>query len=435
MTSLQNYLDETPTILTLANGLRLTYRYAPITRLAHCGVIINAGTRDERPDEMGIAHFLEHLTFKGTQKRKAVQILSRIDSVGGELNAYTTKDKTCFYTSTADEYFERAMELLADVVFNSTYPAKEIEKEKNVVREEIDMYQDNPEETIFEAFEKAAFEGHPMSFPILGLKKTIARFDAEMLRAFFARRYTAENIVVSVTGNVPPEKVITVAQKYFAETSIGRGTSQPREAPAPRPNPVRWVKRKPYQQANFILGGNAYPHRQGNYYAMQLLVNYLGGPSMNSRLNLAIREKYGLTYNLYAFYTPMLDSGLWGVYGGCEEAALKKTLLLLQNELTTLCENPPADAKLDKIKRQYIGHMRLSSEGLGAQMLAFGKETLDYGRIRSLEESVDCINAVTAEQIAEAVETYLLPDVLNRVIYLPERNRLPQNGSARLSVS
>lgn len=410
-----------PVILRLANGLRLVYQYAPYTRLVYCGVVVNAGTRDELPEECGMAHFIEHMTFKGTEKHTATQILSRLDSVGGELNAYTTKDKTCYYTISANEYFNRSMELLADIVFYSTYPQKEIEKEKMVIREEIDMYLDNPEETILEVFDKLLFGKHALGAPILGTKKTISHFDTTMLKNFFFRCYTSERVVVSIVGNVPPEKIEAVAGKYFSHIQIGTGEMF-RQSPEPASKPMQILRHKPYQQANLVLGGIAYPHRQKYYYALQLLLNYLGGPPMNNRLNLAIREKYGLTYNLYAYYNYLPDVGNWGIYAGCDEANVKKVLALIQLEIEKVCLTPPDDILLGKMKKQFIGGLRLSAESLSGQMLGNAKELLDYNNILSLEETIRRLEAVTAAEVQQAALECLTLTLLSKVIFLPDRN-------------
>ena len=390
----------------------------PYTRAVHCGVIINAGSRDEFENEIGMAHFIEHMIFKGTSNRKTFHILNYLESVGGDLNAYTTKEKTCLYASIPSEHFNRAADLLADITFNSTFPEKEILKEKQVISEEIDMYRDTPEEAIFEDFDYVTFPKHPLGHPILGTKETIESFDREGLKKFVNRNYAAEGIVFSVVGNVPFKKVVKTAEKLFGDRALP--PLPPQAVPNDAYTIVKLTETIPTQQSHRLIGGLAYPLRKGRYVPFYLLNNYLGGPANNSLLSLNIREKYGLSYNIYSFYSAYSDAGSWGVYFGCEPKNTSRIDQLVRKELDHLRNTKIGSLRLNQIKKQMIGQMILGYEQPVSQMLAMGKNIIDFDNHYLLSELISQVEAVTAEAMLEAAQEIFHPGRLSVLSYLPE---------------
>lgn len=396
------------------NGLRLIYQQH-ISEISHFGIIVNAGTRDESEEIMGMAHFIEHMLFKGTEKRRALQIINRLEEVGGEMNAYTSKEKTCIYASFTSGYLARAVDLLTDIAFNSTFPEKEMEKEKKVILEEIDMYADTPEERINDEFQELLFKNHPLGFNILGTPETLNAITQQQTKDFISNFYQPQNIVFSYVGATPFDKVVKLCEKYM-------------------PQPVKEVKalqRKPFKKfAPFILekdtehaqcycvmGSLAYGHNHQLKPALALLSNLLGGPGLNSRLNLAVREKYGYAYQIDSSYSSYDDGGYFSIYFGTDPKYLNKTLKLVQKELTRLQENPLSDSVLNKYKKQMAGQMLLSEESKVNLMLALGKSLLDHNRADTLAEVIQKIYAVTPAQVLEVAREVLDSSKMSRLVY------------------
>ena len=406
-----------PEVIRLSNGILMVHLEQPYTRLVHCGVVINAGSRNESADEQGLAHFLEHMTFKGTEKRKTFHILNYLESVGGDLNAYTTKEKTCYYASLNADYFERAIDLLTDITFRSTYPSREVIKEKQVISEEIDMYRDAPDEAILEDFDKIVFPDHPLGNPILGTKDTISLFTREHLLTFTNRHYVPENVVLSVFGRVKRKKAIRIAEKYLGE--INKPLSGQPTIETGSHMPQHLSINIPGQQAHQIIGGRAFPIRKELYYAFYLLNNYLGGPAMNSRLNLNIREKKGLTYNLYTFYNAFIDSGNWGVYFACEPGNLNRINGLIRKELNEMRAKPLGSMKLSQLKKQLLGQYMLSHENLLTRMLSSSKDILDFGKHLRIDEVSHVIDRISAAEVQEAARIVFDESKLSTITYKP----------------
>lgn len=404
--------------IELANGLRVLYKQVPYTSTVHCGYIINSGSRDDAREDSGIAHFIEHMIFKGTVRRKTFHIVNYLESVGGDLNAYTTKEKTCFYASLISDYFDRATELLTDITFNSIFPEKEIVKEKQVIFEEIDMYRNAPDEAIFEDFDELIFPGHSLGAPILGTKDTIVRFTQDQLFRHIQDSFTQDNIIFSIVGNVTQAQVNQVIRKYLEPLVLPSGRKA-RILPAQFQQADQEVEITT-NQAHEILGGWAYPVRQGHYVPFMLLNNLLGGPAMNSRLSLNIREKYGLTYNISSFYAPYLDSGIWGVYYACEGNNLERIRRMVFRELDTLRNNKLGVLRLNQAKKQLKGQLALGNENLLSQMLGMAKDILDFGNHLSFAEYLATIDAVTESQILEAANEIFARDSLSRITYKME---------------
>lgn len=388
-------------VITLKNGLRVIYKYVPYTKTVHCGYVIDAGSRDDREGEMGMAHFVEHMIFKGTVRRKTFHILNYLESVGGDVNAYTTKEKTCLYASMVSEYFERATELLTDIAFFSVFPEREIVKEVQVIGEEIDMYRNAPDEAIFEDFDEMVFPRHGLGYPILGTKSTIRNFTQADIQAHIRRSFIQDHMVYSIVGNVSEREVYRVLEKYLAPVALPQGGPQ-REKPAAMQLYDHQQVEIPTDQVHEITGGQAYAMNRDHYLPFLLLNNLLGGPAMNSRLNLNIREKYGLTYNIYTFYSPFLDTGIWGVYYACERGNLDRIRRLVERELREMWEKPLGTVRLSQAKKQLIGQMTLGAESLLSQMLGMAKDLLDFDRLFPLDELVAGIERVRAIDIQDA---------------------------------
>ncbi|WNJ16003.1 pitrilysin family protein [Pontibacter sp. G13] len=400
----------------LPNGIRVVHKYIPYTRAVHCGFIINTGSRDDLDDQMGMAHFIEHMVFKGTAKRKTYHILNYLESVGGDLNAYTTKDKICLYASMVSDYFGRATELLTDITFHSTFPSQEIVKEKQVISEEIDMYRDMHDEAIFEDFDDMIYPEHSLGKPILGTKSSISTFTQDHLRAHLKRTFLQGNVVYGIVGNVQEREVKAVIDKYLAPLELPTG-----ETIRMVPNLTQGEDRKveiSTGQCHEIIGGRAYAMRKGHYVPFLLMDNLLGGPAMNSRLNLNIREKHGLTYSISSFYRPYQDSGMWGIYFACERKNLGKIRKLVEKELKSLADKKLGILQLSQAKKQLIGQITLGYENLLNQMLGDSKDLLDWDEISPFSDYVEAVESVTAAQIQDAAQEIFRHQQVSRITYL-----------------
>jgi predicted Zn-dependent peptidase len=402
----------------LPNGIRVVHKYVPYSLTVHCGYVLNTGSRDDGTTMMGLAHFIEHSIFKGTKKRKTFHILNYLESVGGDLNAYTTKENTCVYASMPSIYADRAAELLTDIIFHSTFPEKEIEKERQVIVEEIDMYRNAPEEAIFEDFDEMVFPGHALGHPILGTKESINKIDRDAMLGFLQKGYTAGNVVFAMVGNITEAQLDRIINKYLIDQVLPTATLE-RVAPVPQ-QPLIQESKIPFNQAHEIIGGRAYPVREDKYYPFILLTNMLGGPASNSRLNLNIREKYGLAYSISTFYNSYQDAGLWGIYYACDNANLKRVRRLVEKELAVARTQKLSSNRLHQVKKQLIGQFTLSYENLLSQMLGLAKDILDFGEIQPFSDYVERMEAVTAEDMLETANEVFDEKELSRLSYLPE---------------
>lgn len=396
------------------NGLRLIHQ--EVNRaIGHCGLVINAGSRDELEQEQGLAHFIEHTLFKGTKKRKAYHILSRMEDVGGEINAYTSKEETSLYASFLAPYYGRAIELLFDIAFQSTFPAKEIKKERDVIVDEINSYRDNPVESIFDDFEEVLFNGHPLGRNILGTKESVQSFGRTDILRFIGRNYNLHGMVLSSVGPISFKKLVKLVERYTAGFTSA-AWDRPRELVNGYHPQVVEVKRDGYQ-THAIVGNRAYPARHEKVTAMLLLNNLLGGPGMNNRLNLNIRERYGFTYNLESFYQPYTDTGVFGVYLGTDPGTVDRTLGLVQRELKKLRDVPLGTLQLTKAKRQLLGQVAMSQENNASNMLGLGKSYLLFDHIDTLEEMTAKIEAVTPAQLLDVANEVFDPAQQTTLIY------------------
>jgi predicted Zn-dependent peptidase len=383
--------------------------------VAYCGIAINAGARDEQADESGLAHFVEHMLFKGTLKRKAWHILNRMEYTGGELNAYTSKEDTFVYATFMAEHYERAVELIADLILHSQFPSGEIEKERDVILDEIQSYEDNPSELIFDEFENMLFDGHPLGHHILGSKRSLLSFGSESGRSFVGRHYTAGNMVFFSMGNPDFRRVLKLAGKYLSEVPA-HAPANHREKPSPAiARQLR--KKKKTHQTHVLIGGRAYDLYDEKRIPLFLLNNILGGPGMNSRLNVSLREKHGLVYNVESGITSYTDTGMCSIYFGSDPRNRDSVIRLVEKELCRLRENILSDFQLSAAKKQAIGQMGISGDHRESVFLGMGKSFLHYDRYDPLPEVFRKINAVTARQLLEIANEIFAPERLFRLIY------------------
>ena len=401
---------------TFPNGLQLVHQYINHdSAVAHLGLIINAGSRDELKKENGLAHFIEHVIFKGTHKRKAFHVLSRLEDVGAELNAYTSKEETVLQAAFLNQHYERSIELMADIIIHSTFPQKELDKEKEVVIDEINSYKDTPSEQIFDDFDWLLFPKHPLGNNILGTKAQVRKYTQADVLQFVKNHYRANSMVISSVGNIKFEKLIYLVGKYFSELT---NDPKPTNRKAPQEyQAVEIIKKKRVYQAHCMIGNRAYSMMDEKRLAFSLLNNYLGGPGLNSRLNLGIREKYGFTYNLESNYTALSDTGHFSIYLGTDEDYLEKTIELVQKELKLLRDKKLGPIQLKKARQQLIGQIAISEESNANKMLNNGRSFMTYGKISDIKTINAKINSVTSEMILEVANEIFEPSQLSMLIF------------------
>ena len=401
-------------IHTLANGIRIIHHRTD-SPVGHLGVLINAGSRDEMDEEHGLAHFIEHSVFKGTQKRKAFHILSRIEGVGGELNAYTTKEETVLYATFLTEYYERTADLLSDILFNSVYPERELKREKEVIYEEINSYKDSPSELIFDEFEELVFDGHPIARNILGTREKLHHFTRDSIFRFIANNYHTDQIVISSVGNIDFGNLTRMLEKYFSNAPEKTRTESRIKFEAYIPQ-EKIVQRDTFQ-SHCVIGNIAFDIQHPQRIVMVLLNNILGGQALNSRLNLALRERRGMAYNVESGYTAYSDTGLFNVYFGTDKENLDKALHLVQKEFDLLRNTRLGTVQLSRAKKQLIGQIAISTESHEDMMLTIGKSYLLYDKVDPLRVVFRKIEDVTAGQLMEAANLVLNKQQMSTLIY------------------
>ncbi len=386
---------------TLPNGIKGIHRRVR-SSVTHCALVVNAGTRDEQSHEYGLAHFAEHAIFKGTKRRKAYQINCRLENRGGELNAYTTKEDTTIHATTLRSDFSKAVELIADVAFSSTFPEHELQKEREVIVDEINTYKDSPADMIFDTFEDLIFAGSELGHNILGTKAALMRHTSESIKRFVERTHTTDQMVFSSIGNMSVKSVQSIVAKYLAEQSSTKRDFK-RITPV-SVEPFERIVNKHTHQTHCIIGARAYDINDEKRLPLSLLVNILGGPSANSRLNTVLREKNGLSYNTEAVYTPYNDCGMVAIYFSSDHHNADLCRELIDKELQALRTTPPTARRMAMIKRQFLAQMAISMENNEGYMLGAGKSYLVHDEIDTLEEVYRKVSAVTAEQITEVAE-------------------------------
>jgi len=406
-------------VVTLPNGIRIAHRQIPHTQIAHCGIMLDIGSRDEQPHQQGLAHFWEHMAFKGTEKRKSYHIITRLETVGGELNAYTTKEKVCFHASVLGAHFEKATELLADITFHSVFPEKQIERERGVILEEMAMYYDSPEDAIQDDFDELVFPRHALGGNILGTTETVSSFTREDLQRFIAENYDTSRIVFASVSNLPFKQVVKIVEKYLRDVPTQQ-TNRKRQQPTGYVPKQTRVER-PITQAQCALGRPAYGLTDPRRLPFFMLVNLLGGPGMNSRLNLNLREKYGLVYSIDASYTPYLDTGFLGIYFGTDPKKVDKANRLISQELRRLREQPLTTLQLHQTKEQLIGQLAMAEESNNSFMLMMAKSLLDIDRVEALSDINADINAITATQLQDLAQEAFQEDQFSSLTFVPEK--------------
>lgn len=401
----------------LPNGIRILF-YPADSSIAHCCLMINAGSRDEAEGKDGLAHFIEHLLFKATERRNTNQILNRLEVVGADLNAYTTKEYTCIHASFLKEYLERAMDLIEDIFFHSTFPKEDLEKEKGVVLDEIASYQDQPEEAIQDDFEDLLFKNHALGRNILGTSASVSALTRADIASFIAQNYNTHQAVFAVTGNYDFNKIIKLAERYFGQVPEN---NQPKNRTQPK-NAAGEFIRSPKQitQTHCVLGSHAYASFSTKKTALLLLNNLLGGNGMSSRLNLEIREKHGIAYTVESNYSPLTDSGIFSVYFGTDAEKAPKAIKLIQKELQKLRDQKLGSLQLHQAKQKFIGQIALAEENRLGLILSMAKSLMDFGRVDTLEKVFAKINAVSADELLAISNEIFEPNRMLTLIFEPE---------------
>ena len=432
--------------------------------VAVCAVSTMVGTRNEEPAYNGLAHLNEHMLFKGTEKRGAASINNLLENVGGELNAYTTKEETVVHATVLKEDLRRAVELLLELLFTSTYPDKELLKEREVVYEEIISYKDSPADSIYEDFECRLFEGHPLQYPILGTRKTLSRIESSTLKEYLHKWFVPDNMAISVVADMEESQVVKIVERALRKycpgqhcdiirestlqplvagtvsgtaggstscdgTACGRiaggGTAGGRTA-AGEAAPLDWTPVPPFRieinkkhhQAHCIIGTRAYSYTQERErLALALLANILGGPAMNARLNTVLREKNALVYTVEACFNPYSDTGLFTIYFGCDKPLVERSLRLVRKELERVIEAPLSSRALANAKKQLLGQLAIASDNSEAQCLSMGKSMMVFGYIEPMETTRAKIESLTAEELQRVSREILSWDTLSILIY------------------
>ena len=401
-------------IHTLSNGLRIIHEPSS-SKVAYCGVAVEAGTRDEAEHEQGMAHFVEHLIFQGTRKRKAWHILNRMENVGGDLNAYTNKEETVIYSAFLTEHFGRALELLADIVFHSTFPQNEIEKETEVIIDEIQSYEDTPSELIFDDFEDMIFRNHPLGRNILGRPDLLKKFRSEDAMAFTSRFYQPSNMVFFVLGDFNFQKIVRQVEKLLVDLPLVTVENQ-RTIP-PLYVPEQLVVHKETHQAHVMIGSRGYNAYDDKRTALYLLNNILGGPGMNSRLNVSLRERRGLVYTVESNLTSYTDTGAFCIYFGTDPEDVDTCLKLTYKELKRMRDVKMTSSQLMAAKKQLIGQIGVASDNNENNALGMAKTFLHYNKYESSESVFRRIEALTAEGLLEVANEMFAEEYLSTLIY------------------
>ncbi len=403
-------------VIALRGGYRLVYKESR-SLVAHCGWVIQAGTRDEQGEEKGLAHFLEHMLFKGTERRSSFYVLNALELVGGELNAYTTKEKTTVYASLMDQYLPKAIDLLTDIVFRASFPEKELQKEKAIVIDEINTYLDIPEELVYDEFEAKCFPHHALGHYILGTETSVQAFTRPHLQSFQQRLYVPEQLVFSYCGPRGPEEVARMVEKHLPASSKKQALSE-RLKPGPI-TPFHELVTWQGQQAYQILGFEAPSLHSVQRPTLMLLNNILGADNMNSRLNLSIREREGLVYAIDSSFTPFSDTGLLTIYTCCDPKKLKRVNTLVRRELNKLAEQVLKPKMFTQAVRQFQARIAMAEESRQSLMLSLGKSLLDYQRIDTLEELMAKLEAVTAEELRTVAAQLFAEERTCQLVFQP----------------
>ena len=445
---------------TLDNGLRIIHLPSD-SKVVYCGYQINAGTRNEEPGEEGLAHFCEHVTFKGTERRKAWHILNCLESVGGDLNAYTNKEGTVYYSAILKEHIARAVDLLTDIVFHSVYPQAEIDKEVEVICDEIESYNDSPAELIYDEFENIIFKGSPLGHNILGTAEQVRSFKTEDALRFTRKLYRPDNAIFFAYGDIDFKKLVKLIRKALADDDSGKlaenaanSVGKLAEEKLPQISQITQISgdensitteksvssvksvgpenypsvgkeiagqtivmQKNTHQAHVMIGTRAYDVNDSRRMPLYLLNNMLGGPGMNAKLNLALREHNGLVYTVESTMVAYGDTGIWSIYFGCDEHDVKRCLRLVRKELDKFMQKPLSEAQLKAAKKQIKGQVGVACDNRENFALDFGKSFLHYGWEKNVERLYEQVDEITAEQIQAVAQELFDKDRLTTLIF------------------
>src|SRR5688572_9407499 len=404
----------------LSNGIRVVHQYIPTTNIVHCGIFLGVGSRDETPKNQGIAHFWEHMAFKGTRKRSSIDIIESLDSIGGELNAFTDKEKIVFYASVRDQYFERAVDVLTDITFKSTFPAKELEKERGVILEEMSMCFDSPDDSLQDELEALIFKNHPLGMNILGSAETVKNFRKKDFVSFFGEHADSRKIVFSVIGNVTLGEVERMARKYFERNPMFKSNARRKKFQVYYQEEK--ILQREVKQSRCGIGRDAYPLLHENRIPFYVMSNIIGGPGMNSRLSLSVREKHGLVYSIDANYMAYSDTGMFAIYFGTEPKQVSKCMKLINREMEKLRHKRLSPSELASAKEQIKGQLALSEENNLGLMIMMGRAIIDHDRVPPLKEvfeKIDNVSSLALQSVAnemfdETKLSYLLMEPLNK---------------------
>jgi len=408
--------DQTPYYYThtLENGMRVLLKPDNST-VSYCGIAVNTGSRDELQNEFGMAHFIEHMLFKGTAKRRSAHIINRLEHVGGELNAFTSKEETVIYAAVLREYTERAIELIADITLHSTFPQPEIDKEVVIILDEIQSYKDSPSELIYDDIEDLLFGEHQLGHNILGKPEVLQSMTTEKALAYVNRQYLPHEMVFFVTGNFEFKQIVRWAEKHL---NVPKVDAEPLLRTSNlNYTPTKKVIDRNTHQVHFMLGNIAYNLTHPNRMGLYLLTNILGGPGMNSLLNLSLREKHGLVYNVESNFQPFTDTGMWTVYFGCDPDNSQRCEELVYSELAKLREKKISESALKKYKLQLKGQMAIASEIKENMALSMGKSFLRFDKIDSLDVTHKRIQSITSDELYEIANEIFNPEQFSVLIY------------------
>jgi len=401
----------------LQNGIRVLHKPNP-SNISHACIIINAGSRDEDQAKDGLAHFIEHLLFKQTKKRNTNQILNRLELVGADLNAYTTKEYTCVHASFLKPHLERSLDLFEDIIFHSVFPEEEMKKEKEVILDEISSYQDQPDEAINDDFEDLLFEGHSLGRNILGTPASVKSFQKKDIQQFMKSNYRTDEIIIGVFGDYEFKTVMRISEKLYGK--IPANLPERIREKVGSYTPQKSVFTKPINQAHCVIGNRSYSFHHKNRTAFLLLNNLLGGNGMSSRLNLEIREKYGIAYTIESNYTPMSDTGIFSIYFGTDPEKTEKAIKLLEKELKKLRDQKIGPIQLQQAKNKFIGQIALGEENRMGLIISMSKSLLDFNRVDSLEEVFANVTKVNAAQLLEISNEMFDPKDLSSLMFNPK---------------
>ena len=408
---------------TFDNGLRVIHLPSE-SQVVYCGYQIAAGTRDEEAQEIGLAHFCEHMTFKGTKRRNALQIINALEGVGGELNAFTNKEDTVYYAAISKEHFAQAVDVLTDIVFHSQYPQHEIDKEVEVICDEIESYNDSPAELIYDEFENIIFEGHPLGHNILGTAEQLRTYKTEDALRFIRQHYRPDNAIFFVYGDLEFGRLVKLVEREYTR---GQEQCVNQQNLHIVPDPVckrvpsccgkEIVKVMNTHQAHVMVGTLAYKYGDPRRMTLYLLNNILGGPGMNARLNLSLRERHGLVYTVESTMASYSDCGMWSIYFGCDHHDIRRCLRLVRHELDRMMQHPLSERQLSAAKRQLKGQIAIACDNREQFALDFGKSFLHYGWEKDITHLYDNIDKVTAEDIQSVARELFLPERLTTLIF------------------